>query len=85
MVRNDRRGVDFGLWKIQIRNICRFLGCTYRKYFKKTGADFQNAERLENVEELDLIIRKFDEKDPAKYDFALFGLGVTKEFKIETQ
>jgi uncharacterized membrane protein len=35
------------------------------------------------VEELDLAIRKFDEKDPAKYDFALFGLGVTKEFKIE--
>ena len=28
---------------------------------------------------LDEMIRKFDDKDPAKYDFALFGLGVTKE------
>ncbi len=33
------------------------------------------------VEELDHTIRKWDAKDPAKYDFALFGLGVSGEFK----
>ena len=25
--------------------------------------------------ELDSILRKFDSKDPVKYDFALFGIG----------
>jgi hypothetical protein len=32
------------------------------------------------VEEMDVILRKFDAQDPAKYDFALFGLGVSKDF-----
>jgi len=31
------------------------------------------------VEELDFQLRKMDEKDPAKYDFALFGLGISGE------
>jgi hypothetical protein len=29
------------------------------------------------VEELMTALRKFDSEDPAKYDFALFGLGVS--------
>jgi hypothetical protein len=32
------------------------------------------------VEELDASLRKFDSKDPVKYDFALFGLGVFEKF-----
>ena len=32
------------------------------------------------VEELDKIIRTFDANDPAKYDFALFGLGAMEDF-----
>ncbi len=80
MVRKDKRGVDFGLWKsanpkylsipldVHTGNISRKLGLITR-----TQNDWKT------VEELDLVIRTFDEKDPAKYDFALFGLGVTKE------
>jgi len=32
------------------------------------------------VNELDTYLRKMDAKDPAKYDFALFGLGVFEGF-----
>ncbi len=80
MVRKDKRGVDFGIWEntdqqylsipldVHTGNISRKLGLISR---------IQND--WETVEELDAVIRKFDKKDPAKYDFALFGLGVTKE------
>jgi hypothetical protein len=33
------------------------------------------------VEELTAKLRAFDEKDPVKYDFALFGLGIFEGFK----
>ncbi len=80
MVRQDRKGVDFGLWKnidqkylsipldVHTGNISRKLNIIQRK---------QNDWKT--VEELDLVLRKFDDSDPAKYDFALFGLGVAKE------
>ncbi|PIF44990.1 uncharacterized protein (TIGR02757 family) [Chryseobacterium sp. 52] len=80
MVRKDKHGVDFGIWEntdqkylsipldVHTGNISRKLGLVSR-----TQNDWKT------VEELDLAIRKFDENDPAKYDFALFGLGVTKE------
>lgn len=80
MIRKDSRGVDFGIWEntdqkflsipldVHTGNISRKLGL-----IKRTQNDWKT------VEELDLVIRKFDENDPAKYDFALFGLGVTKE------
>ncbi|MGG7550436.1 TIGR02757 family protein [Chryseobacterium arthrosphaerae] len=80
MVRKDKRGVDFGIWEntdqkylsipldVHTGNISRKLGLVSR-----TQNDWKT------VEELDKAIRQFDENDPAKYDFALFGLGVTKE------
>jgi len=33
------------------------------------------------VMELDNVLRKMDPLDPVKYDFALFGLGVTGDYK----
>lgn len=81
MVRSDNKGVDFGLWKslnpgflsvpldVHTGNISRKLGIIYRK---------QNDWKT--VEEMDLVLRKFNAEDPAKYDFALFGLGVSKDF-----
>lgn len=80
MVRQDKKGVDFGIWKnidqkylsipldVHTGNISRKLGLV-----KRTQNDWKT------VEELDFAIRKMDSMDPAKYDFALFGLGVTKE------
>lgn len=81
MVRQDNKGVDFGLWKninqehlsvpldVHTGNISRKLNLIQRK---------QNDWKT--VEELDLVLRNFDKNDPAKYDFALFGLGIDKEF-----
>jgi uncharacterized protein (TIGR02757 family) len=81
MVRDDKRGVDFGIWKrispadlfipldIHSGNIARKLGLLERQ---------QNDFRA--VQELTSELRLFDPSDPVKFDFALFGLGVSKEF-----
>lgn len=81
MVRKDDRGVDFGIWKaispsilscpldVHSGNIARRLGILKRK---------QNDSKA--VAELDEILRSFDKNDPVRYDFALFGLGVSEKF-----
>lgn len=51
-------------------NIARQLGILSRK---------QNDWKA--VEELDIKLRAYNSGDPALYDFALFGLGVTKELE----
>ncbi|MCC5917111.1 MAG: TIGR02757 family protein [Cryomorphaceae bacterium] len=80
MVRRDNAGVDFGLWTslpmsylscpldVHTARVARHLGLLTRK---------QNDWRA--VEALDANLRTFDPTDPAKYDFALFGLGVSGE------
>ena len=77
MVRSDNKGVDFGLWKsifpallccpldVHVGNVARKLGLLERK---------QNDWKA--VEEMTAILRQLDAKDPVKYDFALFGMGV---------
>jgi len=81
MVRNDNKGVDFGIWKsipssalscpldVHSGNVARKLGLLTRK---------QNDAKA--LLELDTQLRAFDAADPAKYDFALFGLGVFEKF-----
>jgi uncharacterized protein (TIGR02757 family) len=77
MVRQDNKGVDFGIWKaikpsqlvcpcdLHVDRVARQL-----KLIRRKQTDWQTA--LELTEEL----RKFDPSDPVKYDFALFGLGI---------
>ncbi|MEZ4797783.1 MAG: TIGR02757 family protein [Flavobacteriaceae bacterium] len=81
MVRNDKKGVDFGIWKslspsqiscpldVHSGNIARKLGLLSRK---------QNDAKA--LAELDTSLRKLDVNDPVKYDFALFGLGAFEKF-----
>ncbi len=81
MVRNNKSGVDFGIWNthnaahlscpldVHSGNVARKLGLLKRK---------QNDWKA--LHELDLELRKFDKTDPVKYDFALFGLGVFEKF-----
>ena len=81
MVRPNDTGVDFGLWPtlspsqlscpldVHSGNVARKLGLLKRK---------QNDAKA--LEELDKNLRLLDEKDPVKYDFALFGLGVFESF-----
>lgn len=80
MVRKDKRGVDFGIWKnIDQKYLSIPLDVHTGNISRKLGLITRTQNDWKTVEELDKAIRKFDEKDPAKYDYALFGLGVTKE------
>ena len=81
MVREDKGGVDFGIWKkispsqlvcpvdVHVARVARQLGLIKRKQ-----TDWQTA--LELTQELKI----FDKEDPVKYDFALFSLGVMEKF-----
>ncbi|KAA0130828.1 TIGR02757 family protein [Chryseobacterium sp. SN22] len=80
MVRKDKRGVDFGIWEnIDPKRLSIPLDVHTGNISRKLGLISRKQNDWKTVEELDLVIRTFDDKDPAKYDFALFGLGVTKE------
>ncbi len=79
MVRSNKEGIDFGLWHkippsalmmpldVHVERVARHYGLIERKQ-----ADWQT------VEELTSNLRLFDPKDPVKYDFALFGMGINQ-------
>lgn len=81
MIRKDNKGVDFGIWKnispsqlicpldVHVIRVAKRLNLLQRKQ-----SDWQAAiELTENL-------RLFDRKDPVKYDFALFGMGVMEKY-----
>lgn len=81
MVRNDKKGVDFGIWKkihpsqlicpidLHVARVAQRFNLLHRKQ-----TDWRAAVELTNY------LRTLDEKDPVKYDFALFGMGVIDKF-----
>jgi uncharacterized protein (TIGR02757 family) len=81
MVRNDNKGVDFGIWKnisplqlicpidLHVSRVAKRLGILKRKQ-----TDWQAALELTGY------LRTLDKDDPVKYDFALFNLGVMEKF-----
>ncbi len=80
MIRKDKRGVDFGIWEtIDPKHLSIPLDVHTGNISRKLGLISRTQNDWKTVEELDLVIRTFDDQDPARYDFALFGLGVTKE------
>ncbi|MBB4805024.1 uncharacterized protein (TIGR02757 family) [Chryseobacterium defluvii] len=82
MIRKDKRGVDFGIWENTDQKYLSIpLDVHTGNISRKLGLITRTQNDWKTVEELDRMIRQFDEKDPAKYDFALFGLGVTKELQ----
>ncbi|HOZ98090.1 MAG TPA: TIGR02757 family protein [Niabella sp.] len=80
MVRDNEKGVDFGLWKsihpsqlvcpldIHVSRTARHLGLLHRPQNDWLAA----TELTENLKML-------DPQDPVKYDFALFGMGVEEK------
>jgi uncharacterized protein (TIGR02757 family) len=81
MVRQDHAGVDFGLWKkIKPSLLSIPLDVHSGRVARKLGLLERSQNDWKAVEELDTALRKFDAKDPVKYDFALFGLGVFENF-----
>lgn len=81
MVRVDNCSVDFGIWKkispsqlicpidVHVARVAKRFDLVQRKQ-----VDWSTAVQLTDH------LKKFDPADPAKYDFALFGLGVVEKF-----
>jgi len=83
MVRNDDRGVDFGIWKtilpadlicpcdVHVERIARRLGLISRR-----RVDWLTAV------ELTAALREIDPNDPVRFDYALFGIGIEEKQDI---
>jgi len=81
MVRDDNKGVDFGLWKkinpsqliipldLHVARVAHRFNLLERKQFDWIAA----------VELTDQL-KTWDDQDPTKYDFALFALGIEEKF-----
>lgn len=80
MVRNDCQGVDFGIWKdIPMSALMIPLDVHVGKVGRALGLLQRSQDDWKAVEEITAALRLFDESDPAKYDYALFGMGLNKE------
>ncbi len=81
MVRKDNKGVDFGIWK---KILPSQLVCPIDVHVARVARRFNLLERKQTdwqaALELTHRLKKFDPADPAKYDFALFGLGVVEKY-----
>lgn len=81
MCRNDKSGVDFGIWKsISPKHLMCPLDVHSGNVARKLGLLTRTQNDWQAVEELTYQLRKFDKNDPVKYDFSLFGLGVFEGF-----
>jgi uncharacterized protein (TIGR02757 family) len=81
MLRKDNTGVDFGIWNgvkpseliipidVHVARVSRALGI-----LKRPQTNWQAALDLTNY------CKILDPKDPVKYDFALFSMGVSEKF-----
>lgn len=81
MVRRDKQGVDFGIWKgISPSQLI----CPIDVHVARVARRFQllsrNALDWQAAAELTSYLRTLDASDPVKYDFALFGLGAVEKF-----
>lgn len=81
MIRTDKNGVDFGIWKrIPASSLMLPLDVHTGNVARKLGLLARKQDNWKAVEEVTSELRKFDPEDPVKYDFALFGLGVFEKF-----
>lgn len=80
MVRKDEVGVDFGLWQgIPASALMIPLDVHVGKVGRALGLLDRRQDDWKAVEEITGQLRRFDTTDPAKYDFALFGMGLSGE------
>jgi len=81
MVRPSNHGVDLGIWKsIPTSELCLPLDVHTSNNARRLGLISRKQDDWKALEELMRNLRKMDKKDPVKYDFALFGLGVFEGF-----
>lgn len=79
MVRKDKAGVDFGIWKnISPAVLHCPLDLHSGRVARHLGLLTRQQDDWKAVTELTTALRKFDKNDPAKYDFALYGAGIAQ-------
>lgn len=77
MVRQDDKGVDFGLWtRISPAQLCLPLDVHVERVARQLGLISRKQADWQAVQELTSALKQFDPEDPARYDFALFGMGI---------
>lgn len=81
MVRKDNKGVDFGIWKkikpaqlicpldVHVARVAHRL-----ELIDNIKSDWKNAIKLTKQ------LKQLNPKDPAVYDYALFGLGIEERY-----
>lgn len=81
MVRKDKNGVDFGIWK---KLLPADLICPIDLHVARVSKRFGLLDRKQTdwqaAVELTGYLKTLDPRDPVKYDFALFGLGVIEKY-----
>jgi uncharacterized protein (TIGR02757 family) len=81
MVRDDNKGVDFGLWEnISASQLVCPIDLHVSRVAKRFGFVERNQTDWQSALQLTARLRILDRNDPAKYDFALFGLGVAGHY-----
>ena len=86
MVRKDDRGVDFGIWnRMNPSQLLLPLDVHVETSSRKLGLLNRAQSDWKAVLELSAHCSKMAPEDPCRYDYALFGLGIsskTKNFNI---
>lgn len=81
MVRNDQRGVDFGIWKtFTPSQLYLPLDVHTASVSRKLNLLSRTQNDWKAVLEVTQNLSKLDVNDPIKYDFALFSLGAIEQF-----
>lgn len=81
MVRRDDRGVDFGLWqRIPMSALYMPLDLHTGRMGRSLGLLTRKQDDWKAVEELTASLRNFSNEDPVRYDYSLFGVGISRMF-----
>ena len=81
MVRKDGKGVDFGIWDhIKSSELICPLDVHTSRVARKLGLIKVKQDNWKAAVELTQNLKRFDQDDPVKYDYALFCLGIIEKF-----
>lgn len=81
MVRSDKRGVDFGIWKgIRPSQLICPLDVHSGRVARRIGILQRSQDDWKAALELTSKLKEYDARDPVRFDFSLFGLGVQEKF-----
>ncbi|MBK5721624.1 TIGR02757 family protein [Dysgonomonas sp. Marseille-P4677] len=84
MVRDDNCGVDLGLWKrAKTKDLICPLDLHVERTARKLGLMQRDKADWQAALELTENLKRLDANDPAKYDFALFGISIEEKCIID--